>query len=100
MKTLSEQEYNGEFIRSTLTLLRDRGWTVTELANRIGMKRNTLSVKLNEHSIMKISEMISIATTFGVSLEDMLGITGRIRRLDALNEEYERERAEILKGRI
>ena len=56
------------------------GWTQSELAQRVGMKQETISQIENAATNMQVSTITVLARVFGVPFEDLLKPVDEIRR--------------------
>lgn len=63
-----------EILRRNVTRLREeRGWSVQELANKIGIDRTYLSKAEHGQRSFKVDEINQMAKAFGVSTDYLLG---------------------------
>lgn len=64
-----------EILRKNVTRLREeRGWSIQDLATRLGIDRTYLSKSESGNRAFKVSEIDKLAKIFGVSTDYLLGI--------------------------
>lgn len=63
-----------EILRRNVTRLREeRGWSIQDLASRLGIDRTYLSKSESGNRAFKVSEIDKLAKIFGVSTDYLLG---------------------------
>ena len=63
-----------EILRRNVTRLREeRGWSIQDLASRLGIDRTYLSKSESGNRAFKVSEIDKLAKVFGVSTDYLLG---------------------------
>lgn len=64
-----------EILRRNVTRLREeRGWSIQDLATRLGIDRTYLSKSESGNRAFKVSEIDKLAKIFGVSTDYLLGM--------------------------
>lgn len=64
-----------EILRRNVTRLREeRGWSIQDLATRLGIDRTYLSKSESGNRAFKVSEIDKLSKIFGVSTDYLLGI--------------------------
>lgn len=73
------------------SMARELGISQTELAARARMSRASLSLKLNEHRDLTLSEVERLASVLGITVRDLIN---RVERADREHAERERDHAD------
>ena len=65
---------SASFSRALVQLMAERGWTQKDLANASGISQPSVSRYLKESTEPKVSDLISLARAFGVTLDVVAGV--------------------------
>jgi len=65
------------FAQRVRELRLEKGWTQEELAEKLGLKKQTISGIENKNHTTKLETVIKLAKFFGVSVDYLLGLTDK-----------------------